>query len=151
MVTPQLKRIKVLSVFVVANLSAHFINAFVFSGTYTSRVMTGLVSRFVAPLENQSHRITSLNYSPFSHDVLVSYSAENVYLFNTQVSVCACVCVCVSVCVCVRTYSNSLIFCRFPAFGHEFSDKKNFFSSHWLIHQDIHLWIEYTAYQYALI
>ncbi|XP_076467379.1 DDB1- and CUL4-associated factor 6-like isoform X2 [Babylonia areolata] len=55
------------------------------SGTYSSRLMTGLVARFVAPLENQAHRITSLNYSPFNHNVLVSYSAENVYLFNTQI------------------------------------------------------------------
>ncbi|KAL8575620.1 hypothetical protein ACOMHN_028641 [Nucella lapillus] len=55
------------------------------SGTYSSRLMTGLVSRFMAPMENQAHRITSLNYSPYSHYVLVSYSAENVYLFNTQI------------------------------------------------------------------
>ena len=52
--------------------------------------MTGLVSRFVAPLENKAHRITSLNYGPSSHDILVSYSAENVYLFNTQVGLVDC-------------------------------------------------------------
>ncbi|XP_070191323.1 DDB1- and CUL4-associated factor 6-like isoform X2 [Littorina saxatilis] len=54
------------------------------SGTYSSRLMPGLVSRFLAPMENKAHRITSLNYGPFSHDILVSYSAENLYLFNTQ-------------------------------------------------------------------
>ena len=62
-----------------------YISCCLIAGTYSSRLMTGLVSRFVAPLENKAHRITSLNYGPSSHDILVSYSAENVYLFNTQV------------------------------------------------------------------
>lgn len=56
------------------------------AGTYTSRAAKGMLCRFLAPLEHKAYRITSLNYSPHGHDVLVSYSAENVYLFNTQVT-----------------------------------------------------------------
>lgn len=55
------------------------------SGTYSRRPITGLLCRFTAPLEHQAFRITSLSYSPHGHDVLVSYSAENIYLFNSQV------------------------------------------------------------------
>ncbi|RUS73153.1 hypothetical protein EGW08_019095 [Elysia chlorotica] len=31
----------------------------------------------------RSYRVTSLNYRPGSHDLLVNYSSENIYLFNT--------------------------------------------------------------------
>ncbi|KAH9519426.1 hypothetical protein Btru_075500 [Bulinus truncatus] len=45
-----------------------------------------LICRFPPPMttrEKRHYRITSLNYRPGSHDVLVNYSSENIYLFNT--------------------------------------------------------------------
>ncbi|KAK6170174.1 hypothetical protein SNE40_018634 [Patella caerulea] len=54
------------------------------SGNYTGRGITGMISRFTAPLEHKAYRITSLNYSDRGHDVLVSYSSENIYLFCTM-------------------------------------------------------------------
>ncbi|GFS13263.1 DDB1- and CUL4-associated factor 6-like [Elysia marginata] len=33
--------------------------------------------------QQRSHRVTSLNYRQGSHDLLVNYSSENIYLFNT--------------------------------------------------------------------
>ncbi|XP_041354673.1 DDB1- and CUL4-associated factor 6-like isoform X2 [Gigantopelta aegis] len=54
------------------------------SGNYSGRGITGMICRFTAPLEHRAYRITSLNYSPTGHDVLVSYSSENIYLFSTQ-------------------------------------------------------------------
>ncbi|XP_071114016.1 DDB1- and CUL4-associated factor 6-like [Haliotis cracherodii] len=54
------------------------------SGNYTGRGITGMICRFMAPLEHKAYRITSLNYSPAGHDILVSYSSENIYLFSTQ-------------------------------------------------------------------
>ncbi|XP_055888331.1 DDB1- and CUL4-associated factor 6-like [Biomphalaria glabrata] len=45
-----------------------------------------LICKFPPPMttaEKRHYRITSLNYRPGSHDVLVNYSSENIYLFNT--------------------------------------------------------------------
>ncbi|XP_005097466.1 DDB1- and CUL4-associated factor 6 isoform X1 [Aplysia californica] len=38
--------------------------------------------------EKRHYRITSLNYRPGSHDLLVNYSSENIYLFNTYQTGC---------------------------------------------------------------
>ncbi|XP_053979426.1 DDB1- and CUL4-associated factor 6-like isoform X2 [Hylaeus volcanicus] len=41
--------------------------------------------RFTVPeFEGNSHRMTSLNYSPDGQDVLVSYSSDHLYLFNVK-------------------------------------------------------------------
>jgi len=41
---------------------------------------------FMAPdLENALYRVTSLKFSPNGDDVLVSYSADYLYLFNVNV------------------------------------------------------------------
>ncbi|CAL1542970.1 unnamed protein product, partial [Lymnaea stagnalis] len=45
-----------------------------------------LIGKFPPPMTNSEkrhYRITSLNYRQGSHDVLVNYSSENIYLFNT--------------------------------------------------------------------
>ncbi|CAG5115056.1 unnamed protein product [Candidula unifasciata] len=45
-----------------------------------------LICKFLPPMagsDKKHYRITSLNYRQGSHDVLVNYSSENIYLFNT--------------------------------------------------------------------
>ncbi|XP_059177902.1 DDB1- and CUL4-associated factor 6-like [Physella acuta] len=45
-----------------------------------------LICKLPPPMTNgekRPYRITSLNYRPGSHDILVNYSSENIYLFNT--------------------------------------------------------------------
>ncbi|XP_053398100.1 DDB1- and CUL4-associated factor 6-like [Mercenaria mercenaria] len=57
---------------------------------YTGRELhrkgiTGLMCSFTPPsLEQESYRVTSLNFSPDGKDVLVSYSSEFIYLFGTD-------------------------------------------------------------------
>ena len=69
------------------NLDNRHAQILYFSGNYTGRGLTGMVSRFTTPLlESRSHRITSLAYSPCGDDVLVSYSSDYIYMFNLKVS-----------------------------------------------------------------
>jgi len=56
------------------------------AGSYSGKGVTGLLSIFTPPsLEKESYRVTSLNYSTSGHEVLVSYSSENIYTFSTLV------------------------------------------------------------------
>jgi len=59
---------------------------FMVAGSYSGKGVTGLLSIFTPPsLEKESYRVTSLNYSTSGHEVLVSYSSENIYTFSTLV------------------------------------------------------------------
>jgi len=42
-------------------------------------------------LEKESYRVTSLNYSQNGKEVLVSYSLEQIYLFDAEVGLIVCV------------------------------------------------------------
>jgi len=62
------------------------------SGNFTGKGITGLLSMFKPPsLEKESYRVTSLNYSQNGKEVLVSYSLEQIYLFDAEVGLIVCV------------------------------------------------------------
>ncbi|XP_029035594.2 DDB1- and CUL4-associated factor 6-like isoform X3 [Osmia bicornis bicornis] len=52
--------------------------------TDKARAVRPICSFTVPEFEGNSHRITSLNYSPDGQDVLVSYSSDHLYLFNVK-------------------------------------------------------------------
>ena len=52
--------------------------------TETSAAVRALCTFTVPEFEGNSHRMTSLNYSPDGQDVLVSYSSDHLYLFNVK-------------------------------------------------------------------
>ncbi|RWS25917.1 nuclear receptor interaction protein-like protein [Leptotrombidium deliense] len=54
-------------------------------GSLAGNSVQSVITRFIVPeLESKSHRITSLTYSPDGEEMLVSYSSDFVYLFNTK-------------------------------------------------------------------
>lgn len=54
-------------------------------GNYSGNSVQSVVARFTVPdFEGKNHRITSLAYSPDGRDMLVSYSSDYVYLFDTR-------------------------------------------------------------------
>ncbi|RWS05100.1 nuclear receptor interaction protein-like protein, partial [Dinothrombium tinctorium] len=54
-------------------------------GSLAGNGVQSVITRFTVPeLESKSHRITSLSYSPDAQEMLVSYSSDYIYLFNTK-------------------------------------------------------------------
>ena len=49
----------------------------------------GLLCKYTVPMHQRAgtkKRITSVQYSPDGREVLVSYSSDNIYIFNPEVS-----------------------------------------------------------------
>ena len=54
-------------------------------GNYAGTSVQSVVARFTVPdFESKHHRITSLCYSPDAREMLVSYSSDYIYLFDTR-------------------------------------------------------------------
>lgn len=54
-------------------------------GNFAGSSIQSVVTRFTVPeFENKNHRITSLCYSPDGREMLVSYSSDFIYLFDTN-------------------------------------------------------------------